>query len=119
MSDELKPCPKCGQPVTGGLCGGPAAYGCREWEYEVECGCGLLWSCSPGDVDEDEAVRRGVQEWNARAERTCRWVPFDEGHSIAGPGWSCSECGLELGLENVFVVEWCYCCPGCGSKVVG
>lgn len=62
------------------------------------------------------ALVLGIQ--SVSAERTCRWVPFDEGHSIAGPGWRCSECGLELGPENAFVVEQCYCCPGCQSKVV-
>lgn len=111
MSDELKPCPKCGQPVTGGLCGGPAAYGCREWEYEVECGCGLLWSCSPGDVDEDEAVRRGVKEWNARAERTCRKVPGKMHFGERRP--KCSECGYGLGDSR-----WVYC-PKCGARIEG
>lgn len=78
-----------------------------------------------GDRPDDDRIDWDAVQW-VEIDSTmfvrvsmCRWVPFDEGHSIAGPGWRCSECGLELGPENVFVVERCYCCPGCCSKVVG
>ena len=111
MARELLPCPKCGQPVTGRLGGGPAAYGCREWEYEVECSCGLLWSCSPGDVDEEEAIRRGIEAWNERFERTCHRVPGKMYYGERRP--KCSECGYGLGDSR-----WSYC-PSCGAKVVG
>lgn len=115
MSDELKPCP---------FCGGEAVFNAHATAEDIGNGmvcrtlavieCPRCEFCIAHETDEE-----AVAAWNARAERTCRWVPFDEGHSIAGPGWRCSECGLELGPENVFVVERCYCCPGCCSKVVG
>lgn len=78
-----------------------------------------------GDNPDDDCIDWDAVQWVEVdstmfvRESTCRWVPFDEGYSIAGPGWRCSECGLELGPENVFVVERCYCCPGCCAKVVG
>ena len=114
MSDELKPCPFCGVEATEGpvsVNGKPS--GDIGWVGCVPCG--VFVSYTHGEGGRREAMRA----WNTRAERTCRWVPFGEGHSIAGPGWRCSECGLELGPENAFVVERCYCCPGCGAKVVG
>lgn len=100
MSDELKPCPFCGEmpPVSKKeRCAPIVGHACRILDMQITV---------------------PLHTWNARAERTCRWVPFDEGYSIAGPGWRCSECGLELGPENAFVVERCYCCPGCCAKVV-
>ena len=102
MSDSLRPCPKCGQPVTGGLGGGLAAYGCREWEYEVECGCGLLWSCSPGE----------------RFERTCRMVPTHEGSDANGyVTFECEECGFEtFYAEDCEPYGWC---AGCGARIEG
>lgn len=118
MTVDLRPCPKCGQGVTGRLGGGPAAYGCREWEYEVECSCGLLWSCSPGDVDEEEAVRRGIEAWNERFERTCRMRPTHEGPDANGyVTFECDECGF----ETFYAVDcepygWC---AGCGARIEG
>lgn len=111
MSDELKPCPFCGRQPERFVCvktlehDYAVIYECKDAHHRV-------WCEADNDVD-------AIDAWNTRAERTCRWVPFDEGHSIAGPGWRCSECGLELGPENVFVVERCYCCPSCCSKAVG
>ena len=32
---KLKPCPLCGREVSGHVCGGVAAFGCGEWEYET------------------------------------------------------------------------------------
>ena len=114
MARELLPCPKCGRGVTGWLCGGTAAYGCREWEYEVECRCGLLWSCSPGDVDEEEAIRRGVEAWNERFEHTC--------HVRTGVGgWFCSACSVFVNNDCIADAQrWiapCYC-PNCGAKMM-
>lgn len=115
MSDELKPCPKCGQPVTGRLCGGPAAYGCREWDYEVECECGIIWDFSPGDVDEEEAVRRGIEAWNERCERVCR-------PRVGVGGWFCSECGVFVNNDCIADAQrWIAprYCPNCGAKIEG
>ena len=115
MSEEIKPCPKCGQPVTGRLCGGPAAYGCREWDYEVECECGLVWDFSPGDVDEEEAVRRGIEAWNARAERTCRIDGVCGGGNCVTTTYRLS-CGHSAVMPEGTRFGYC---PNCGAKVMG
>ena len=62
---ELKPCPKCGCAVMGRVYGGPAAFGCGEYEYEVCCGCGIQWNDGPFDTAE-EAMSEGARGWNWR-----------------------------------------------------
>ena len=65
---KLKPCPLCGREVSGHVCGGVAAFGCGEWEYEIECSCGLLYNNGPWDT-QDAAVRGGIMGWNRRWQR--------------------------------------------------
>lgn len=95
MTDELKPCPFCGgawgivrdEPIPG------AGF--------VECiECGARGGISRPD----EAVRL----WNARVERTCRIVEYDE-----APFPVCSECGAVQ--PDDFTVYYCW---NCGAKVV-
>lgn len=47
--------------------------------------------------------------------KTFEWVHKDECHDFSGEGWECSQCGLELGPENSFVIEHLPYCPSCGS----
>ena len=63
---ELKPCPKCGGEVKGYVCGGAAAFGCGEHEFEVCCACGIRFDAGPYETAE-EAERKGVEAWNRRA----------------------------------------------------
>lgn len=126
MASELLPCPKCGRGVTGRLCGGPAAYGCREWDYEVECECGLMWDISPGDVDDKEAVRQGIEAWNERVERTCRPLRSSQRYlDSSSSRWYffdlCSSCGYTLRRVYPLVrpFDLPRHCPGCGSRIEG
>ena len=43
------------------------------------------------------------------------WIYQDECHSFAGKGWYCSNCNVELGEENSFVIEHLPYCPACGA----
>lgn len=68
MSEELKQCPLCGSEVHGHVCGGVAAFGCGEWEYEIECECGILFN--PGTYETpEEAEDKATTIWNRRTEQ--------------------------------------------------
>lgn len=120
-NDGLKPCPWCG---FGEVVLGAKPSGIKEHDELKWKSCGICRRClTPGPTGfgatKDEARGEAARRWNKRAaEATCHWVPFENGHSMAGPGWRCSNCGLELGPENAFVVDRCYCCPGCQAKAV-
>lgn len=65
MTEELKPCPLCGTKVDGHVCGGEDRFGCGEWEYEIECECGLLFTRGPHDTPE-ETETEAIKAWNRR-----------------------------------------------------
>ena len=118
---ELKPCPFCG--------GGASRR--SEWMSDgyrytaVVCTkCGVIM---PGNysVVGDQAT----WDWNARWERTCRWVYFDDTVSTSDAyefGWhyECSECGFDpeelLGadVDHEDELGILVYCPNCGAKVV-
>lgn len=108
MSDELKPCPCCGnmhlettanvnESNNLGRCGA------------VWCECGLHMSA--------RSLEEAMARWNARAERTCRntdTVPDDGSVFYPSPHFRCSECGASYALTG-----YAYYCPNCGAKVAG
>lgn len=115
---ELKPCPKCWQPVRGKVTGGLAAFGCGEYSYDVDCKCGISFSTVCCFETPEEAEEYGIGQWNTSAERTCGeprgFIPYDQdnfGHPSFTELW-CEHCDIELDPE------WEYC-PNCGAKVVG
>lgn len=107
---EMKPCPKCWQPVQGKVTGGIAAFGCGEYGYDVDCKCGISFSTVCCFETPEEAEEYGVKQWNTRAERTCEKVPGRMHYGERRP--KCSECGYGLGDSR-----WGFC-PNCGAKVV-
>lgn len=142
---ELKPCPKCWQPVKGYVTGGVAAFGCGEYGYNVDCKCGISFSTVCCFETPEEAEEYGIRQWNTRAERTCNYFPdeyqtaFDEkdeeietGEAFCdGCDYSCDNCGFTMlgGDEGGWFKEtpgeyggWNYrprfnYCPNCGAKV--
>lgn len=61
---ELKPCPLCGGVVHGRSCGGDSLFG-DEYEFEIECKCGLLFTWGPFRTPE-KAKAETVKMWNRR-----------------------------------------------------
>ena len=98
------------------FCGGEAAFHERE-RVGVECiECGAGFACVYRDRDE------AAEEWNRRAERTCR----DNGYMQ--DAIHCSECG-EITLNTLYWVESSdglmtvkrhrpRFCSNCGARVV-
>lgn len=108
MSDELKPCP---------FCGGSEIYA---EEYEHHPGA-MRWrvfcaGCMAGvDTGTRQSADAAVQDWNRRAERTCRMGKvFVYGAYKEYPDecYECTECGYTPEDENPRY------CPNCGAKVV-
>lgn len=97
--EALKPCPFCGgEAEVTEYNGGFAAVGCANGRcYMKPHAFGF------------PSAEAAAEEWNRRAERTCRYV-YDR--EICA--WRCSECG---GLEPVG--DHVRYCPDCGAMVVG
>lgn len=73
---ELKTCPKCGDDVKGYVTGGIAAFGCGEYGFDVDCGCGISYSTgcvyeTPEEARGDGLDGPGTTDRSARA-RTWR-----------------------------------------------
>lgn len=107
MSEELKPCP---------FCGGDARIIAKPYEPKVCVGCdddtclgfsGLGWLY--------DSEKEATEDWNRRAERTCR-MEYNErwSHDEYYPTecYNCSECG-HMTYDGVPTF-----CPNCGAKVV-
>lgn len=107
--DGLKPCPKCGNEVKGYVNGCCGAFGCGEWDYEVECKCGLLWNAFGCYETEQEAEEMGIKAWNDRYEPTCRII--GERDSLGYMSIVCSVCKSPMDDDDNF-------CSKCGAKVV-
>ena len=97
--NDLKPCPLCGNKVHWNVCGGVAAFGCGEYEFEVSCQCGILFNSGTYDSKED-AWRNGVDAWNTRGERTVKLRDSDR----------CPDCRKLVGTDENY-------CAWCGAKV--
>ena len=61
----MLPCPKCGRAVVGKAYGGNAAFGCGEYDFEIECECGVMFNVGPFDT-EAEALEGGERLWDER-----------------------------------------------------
>lgn len=103
MSDELKPCP---------FCGGSEIYA---EEYEHHPGA-MRWrvfcaGCMAGvDTGTRQSMWQAVQDWNRRAERTCRNL-----NPPSCRDFECSECGESSEFTPGFMPNYC---PNCGARVI-
>ena len=110
MSGTLKPCPFCGgKPVAVETHPGYGFIKC------TACGCTM-------DADDSKTPDELTEDWNRRAERTCRNVePENEENNWNELGFfTCSECGSTSKLDWAWhkdVDEYRYCL-NCGAKVV-
>lgn len=112
MSEELKPCPRCG--ATRGLY---VLYDEDNMEWFVFCdGCKTSLHNEYNDTRED-----AVRIWNRCAELTCT-IDYDAVHQ----DYVCSSCGERYEYDMYAAVnddDWtvitsmCYC-PHCGARVV-
>lgn len=137
---ELKPCPFCWGEVSLEKYTNPYPYTDSEgktfWREEpdgwvIECKH-HGWSREARGVDvaadialyswdtSEENKRALIEEWNTRAEKTCKDVEPRAGY------WECSECGVQLENPLECPTLWldgkAICpsfCPNCGAKVVG
>ena len=125
MSDELKPCPHCGNGSLLVIARRAAIYSLPNVEvFEgmvlcEECG-GALHVChttradTPDDIGERELRDTLRGRWNARAERTCH-------PKVGVGGWFCSECGVFVNNDCIADAQrWIAprYCPNCDAKVV-
>ena len=101
--EELKPCPFCGgrpMPIET-----HAGYGF------VQCSsCG----CAMGE-DDSKTPEELTEDWNRRAELTCRDTSQDDGWFM------CSKCGAftsKRGVTDAVSHIPIRYCPNCGAKVV-
>lgn len=103
-------------------------------EYEHHPGA-VRWrvfcaGCMAGvDTGTRQSAGDAVQDWNRRAERTCR-ISVEKrkvSQTQTAVVKSCSECGFEFGVEteNTFpfevtidAVEPPNYCPNCGARVI-
>lgn len=106
MTDKLKPCPFCGN--TNIACN---LVTLADWLHMASFSC---TACHPasfaeargvGDTEE-EAIEQAADNWNTRAERTCRPAP------MYNTIFECDVCG-EIDTDGVPNY-----CPGCGAKVL-
>ncbi len=98
---ELKPCPFCGGEAEES----EPTNGSPFWKIH----CKRCWATMGGSHR-----RMNRDDWNARAERTCRrvvQVPAERGGGQPALRAVCSECGDKLGVTAAF-------CKRCGAKVV-
>ena len=116
--EELKPCPLCGNKVHWNVCGGLAAFGCGEYEFEVSCQCGLNFNSGPYDCKED-AEHNGIVAWNTRHEREGCVSVEKSGPCYTVYHYSC--CGYEHAESktdfSATEIPANYC-PNCGAKIV-
>ena len=117
-SSMLKPCPFCGgrawiqyweYPSGGGMEGRAVCGGCHvSTSRDFQSGR-TTYLPTGEDITKPLLIKKVIETWNRRAERTCHYV-YDR--EICA--WRCSECG---GLEPVG--DHVLYCPDCGARVVG
>ena len=146
MSDELKPCPHCGNGsllVIAREASIQPLPDVKMFEGMVlceECGGEIFLrhktrSDTPDDVGADEMRDALRERWNARAALTDEqfslavhdgeaWQRVQECHdaSTSSNFFRCSSCGCEImhcvdGWKPLYMGEVNYC-PNCGAKVV-
>lgn len=108
MSNELKPCPFCGE--TEHLEIVKLEDSMHPRQYEVVCamdsgGCG-------GSAGYRSSKQDAIDVWNTRYERTCKFIEVgDDYDEIYAQVYKCSNCGV----ENIGTA---FFCPNCGAKIV-
>lgn len=132
MSDELKPCPHCGNGSLLMIARRASIYplpDVKVFEGRVlceECGGAMLLSHKTRDDTPDETgvseLREILRErWNARAERTCRIVETKDRDGSGRPygiSLRCSACNRQLKKNLVTSWRGISYCYYCGAKVV-
>ena len=113
MTDGLRPCPFCGGDDIGIFGAYPYfrdknAYGWTAMCADCGCAVGFILHEPSMLCAEFATIDEAIAAWNARAERTCRIIEYDE-----SPYPVCSECGAVQPDE--FTVYYCW---SCGAKVV-
>lgn len=106
MTDELKPCPFCGNTNI--------AFNFETFGNGMRMVTSFCSACHPATIaeargvgdTEEEAIEQAVDNWNTRAERTCRPTP------MYNTIFECDVCG-EIDADGVPNY-----CPGCGAKVL-
>lgn len=102
MDEKLKPCPFCPPDLSD-----PKIVRYYEDQFIVKC-----YTCGCMSGYPENTPERAAENWNTRAERTCRNFGKEEGTNGEMYDFSCSACGF------------CSCqtdanyCPNCGAKVV-
>lgn len=113
MSDELKPCPWCGEVVETGFCGQRVMHDCVVLGGLIACSV-AAWNARAAVADEQFAMAvHGGLAW--QAVRECRMSP------ARGGGWYCSECSVWVApgpMANATEHLAPRYCPNCGAKVV-
>ena len=110
MTEELKPCPFCGEDHVSVAYTGYADEGCVLYTL----GCSTT-NC-PGHISGSWRyfnLERAAEAWNRRAERTCTVENiYSTGYQETDWGECSSCCGVFPYQGDVVA------CPKCGAKVV-
>lgn len=108
MTNELKPCPFCGEYPKLTDCAYDALTIIECELCEKTRDCIVRVECALHD--------QAIEVWNTRAERTCHPVEkFSEDSPF--PVMVCSECGRPLHYDEFREMDYQPYC-GCGAKVV-
>ena len=146
MSDDLKPCPHCGNvshiTVTVWLANYPLP-GVKVFEGRLiceDCGSAMLLNHvvdeeTPNDIGKSNLRKALCNRWNARAAVTEEqfavavhngeaWQKVRECHDVdeSSNFFRCSQCGCEImrcvdGWKPLYMGEVNFC-PNCGAKVL-
>ena len=109
MTEELKPCPFCGEDHVS------VAYTGYEDEGCVLYTLGCSTTNCPGHISGSWRyfnLERAAEAWNRRAERTCEVTEYND----CGP--HAEDCTIVLTCGHRTLGDIPNYCPSCGAKVV-
>lgn len=130
MSNELKPCPFCGEQPKLNKENGSWVIECKHhgWPQGLipeTTIAGDIDLCSWGDTE--EAKEQLIEAWNTRAERTCEIARVETGepaeYDCDEVLWHCASCHEEVAIYaynedgDIWADKPAFC-PNCGAKVV-
>lgn len=123
-SSLMEPCPFCGgrawlqyweYPSGGGMEGRSVCGGCHVSTSRDFQSARTTYLPTGEDITKPLLIKRVIETWNRRAERTCHLIDCPPSTCARKEGWAtwpkCSECGEAVRRKANY-------CSNCGAKVV-